>query len=51
MGSGTRYLQVLLTTSTAEARDTRWPTDTNIGLNDPLLEFIAYKTKLNKEHN
>lgn len=45
-GSGTRYLHVRLTISTAEARDIRWPTEINIGLNDSLLECIAYTTKL-----
>lgn len=41
MGSGTRYLQVILTTSMAVASDTRWPIETNMGFNELCVDLTA----------
>lgn len=41
MGSGTRYLQVILTTSMTVASDTRWPIETNMGFNELCVDLTA----------
>lgn len=43
IGSGTRYLQVILIICTAVSSDMRWPTEINIGFNVSGVDLIACK--------
>ena len=41
IGSGTRYLQLILTIVMAVSSDIRWPIEINIGFNEPPVDLMA----------